>query len=142
MPRAFDITATTTAVTLDKTGQGEVAFTVSNALRLPMRIRASVEPAGNTQRQWLSLPGGEEKELPPDGTAQFTVRLAVPAGAPPGQYTFQLLVVDLSNPDERYARGPAVAFTVAEPPPPPKKKPFPWWLVAVIGGAVLLIGFR
>ncbi len=139
MPRTFDITTPTPALSLDGQGQAEVAFTVSNALGQPTRVRAVVEPSGSTKPEWLSLPEGAEKDLPPDGTSLFTVKLAVPPGTPPGQYSFNLLVVGVANPDEHYARGPGVAFTVAKAEVP-VKKPFPWWLVALVGGVVLLAG--
>lgn len=140
MPRAFDVTASTPAVQLSPGRKGEVTFTVTNALGQPSRVRAMVEPSGDARREWLSLPGGMEKELPPDGTAVFTVKVAVPPDAPPGEYTFKLLVVSVSNPDEHYARGPAVAFTVAAAAPVPAKKPFPWGWVALAAGVVLIVG--
>ena len=58
MPRAFDITATTSSVQLDGSGQGEVSFTVSNKLEVGVSVRASVEPAGSARAEWLSFPGG------------------------------------------------------------------------------------
>ncbi|KFA89001.1 hypothetical protein [Archangium violaceum] len=139
MPRAFDVTASTAAVQLSPGRDGEVSFTVSNALHLPLRVRASVEPSGTARSEWMRLREEESRELAPDGTAVFTVKVAVPPGAPEGEYAFKLLVVDVANPDEHYARSPSVAFTVAVAPAP-AKKPFPWMWVALAAGVLLLAG--
>ena len=138
MPRAFDITAATESVHLSASGQGEIAFTVSNALRAPVRGRATVMVAGQAQREWTAIAGEAERDFAPDGTQQFIVKVQAPPGTPPGRYTFHLLVSNVANPDEQYADGPTVSFVVPEPAPE-GKKPFPWWIVALVGG-VLLIG--
>jgi hypothetical protein len=138
MPRAFDITAATESVNLSASGQGELAFTVSNALRRPVRARATVMTSGEARSEWATISEGAERDFAQDGTQQFTVKLQVPPGTKPGRYTFHLLVTDVANPDEQYADGPTVAFTVPEAAAP-VKKPFPWWIVALAAG-VLLIG--
>ncbi len=139
MPRAFDITAATEQVNLSGEGEGELPFTVSNALRVPVRARATVMVSGEAQREWVSVSGEPERDFSPDGTQQFTVKLQVPKGTKPGRYTFRLLVVNVANPDEQYAEGPTVAFFVAEAPEP-VKRPFPWWIVALVGGVILIVG--
>lgn len=139
MPRAFDITATTSSVQLDGSGQGEVSFTVSNKLGMGVHVRATVEPAGSARAEWVSFPDGMERDLSPDGTAVLPVRISVPPGMPPGSYSFGLVVANVSNPDEHYDRGPSVAFTVAMAPVP-VKKPFPWWIVALAAGVVIIVG--
>lgn len=51
MPRAFNITSATDTVSLDVSGQGELSFTVSNALRAPVLPRGSIprpSPSGDT----------------------------------------------------------------------------------------------
>lgn len=138
MPRAFDITAVTDSVRLDASGQGEVAFTVSNALRAPVRARASVVPGAGAKAEWFSITGLAERDFPPDGTHQLSVRVHVPPGTPPGRLTFHLLVVDVTNPDEHYAEGPSTAFEVVAAPLPPK--PFPWLWLALAAGVVLIVG--
>lgn len=140
MPRAFDITAATASVNLSASGQGELSFTVSNALRAPVRVRASVVMEGLGGRpEWVSISGGEERDLTPDGTQQFTVKFQVPPRTPAGRYTFHLLVTNVANPDEQYAEGPSSAFVVPEPAPV-VKKPFPWWLVALGVGVLIIVG--
>jgi hypothetical protein len=138
MPRAFDITAATESANLSASGQGEIAFTVSNALRAPVRARATVMVEGQAQREWTSIAGEAERDFTPDGTQQFIVKIQTPPGTPPGRYTFYLLVSNVANPDEQYADGPTVSFVVPEPAPVVKKA-FPWWIVALVAG-VLVIG--
>jgi hypothetical protein len=139
MPRAFDVTATTSSAQLDATGQGEVSFTISNKLGVGVTVRATVVPDGNTRAEWMQFPDGMERALSPDGTAVIPVRISAPAGTPPGSYGFALDVASISNPDEHYDRGPSVAFTVREAAVP-VKKPFPWWLVALAAGVLLIVG--
>lgn len=139
MPRAFDITTATDSVNLDASGRGELSFTVSNALGAPVRARITVLPAGDARPEWTSIKGGAERDFTADGTQQVTVQLQVPPGTPPGRFTFQLLVADVMNPDERYAQGPTAAFVVPQALPPPPKKPFPWMLVALVGGIIVII---
>lgn len=139
MARAFDITSTTSRVELNGSSQGTVSFTISNKLGAAVTVRASVSPTGTSKAEWMSFPEGAERALTADGTAVIPVKVSVPAGTPPGAYGFGLLVASLTNPDENYDQGPAVAFTVAEAKAP-VKKPFPWWIVAVAAGVVLLTG--
>ncbi|HZI10301.1 MAG TPA: hypothetical protein VE153_07875 [Myxococcus sp.] len=138
MPRAFDITAVTDSIRLDASGKGEVAFTVSNALRAAVRARASVVPGPGAKPEWFSIQGEAERDFAPDGTQQLTVQLRVPPGTPPGRFTFHPLVVDVMDPDERYAEGPSTGFEVLAAAPP--KKPFPWLWVALAAGIVLILG--
>jgi hypothetical protein len=138
MPRAFDITAATESVNLSAARQGEIAFTVSNALRAPVRARATVMVDGQAQREWMAISGEPERDFATDGTQQFIVKIQAPPGTPPGRYTFHLLVSNVANPDEQYADGPTVSFVVPEAAPVVKKA-FPWWIVALVGG-VLIIG--
>lgn len=135
MPRAFDITPSTTASTAKPGGTAEFSFTVSNKLGKPIRARALAEPDGPTPRGWLSVVEAE-RDFTHDGTQTFIAKVAVPAGTKSGAYGLHLLVSSVSNPDEDYAHGPAVTVAVAEDGPPPR--PFPWWIVAVAAGVVVI----
>lgn len=139
MPRAFDITAATESVNLSASGQGEIAFTVSNALRVPVRARATVMVDGQARRDWTVIAGEPERDFATDGTQQFIVKLQAPPGTPPGRYTFHLLVSNVANTDEQYADGPTVSFVVPEAAPVVKKA-FPWWIVALVGGVIVIGG--
>ncbi|HET8542681.1 MAG TPA: hypothetical protein VFL83_22595 [Anaeromyxobacter sp.] len=137
MPRAFDIAAATTSVTLDASLKAETVVKVSNALKRDVRVRARVVPEGKTGEKWFTL-DAPEKDLKADGTATFAVKIAVPAGTPPGDYAWHLLAATVANPDEEFTEGPSLSFKVAAVTEP-VKKPFPWWIVAV-AAAVLLVG--
>jgi hypothetical protein len=138
MANPFSITAATETVRLDAQGRGANTFTVSNISGRPRRGRARLIPADPAQAAWLSLEGEAERDFTADGTHQFTVRIAPPAGTPPGRHTFGLDVVSVENPDEEWSQGPKVAFEI--PATPPAKKPFPWWIIAVILGLALVGG--
>ncbi len=136
MPRAFDITSAAPTAKLNASGQGELSFTVSNALGRPVRARINLVPEGNTKREWLSIAGEPERDFAADGTQQVTVRVNA-AGAPQGTFSFHVLVSSLNNPDEEYANGPTVSVEAPAAAPPPKK--FPWWIVALAAGVVVII---
>ena len=137
MPRSFAITTSTPSLQLHGSGQGEFTFTVSNALGRPVRIRAVIEPEGPLQRGWLALMGEPERELAPDGTQTFSVKVSTPPGSAEGSYAFHLVVVDVSNPDEEFAIGPSVAFQVQRPVVAAPKK-FPMWIALVAAGVLLI----
>jgi hypothetical protein len=134
MARVFSITAASSTITLDDKGHGEIAFTVANASGRPLRGRGILVPQDPSQKGWLTLAGEPERDFPAGGVLQFSVRVGAPAGSKPGNYTFRLDALSVQNPDEDYAQGATVAFTVREAK---KKKPFPWWIVAV--AAVVLV---
>lgn len=137
MPRAFAITPATPTIRLNASGQGEISFTVSNALGRAARIRITLVPEGQTKREWLALSGDAERDLAADGTQQVSVKIAAPAGTAPGSYGFHPLVSTVTNPDEEYAEGATVSFDVAPSAAP--KQPFPWWIVAAGAGALVII---
>ena len=137
MPRSFAITTSAPSVQLDGSGQGELTFTVSNALGRPIRARAVVEPEGQLQRGWLSIVGEPERELAPDGTQSYGVKILAPPGAPEGSYSFHLVVVNIDNPDEEFAIGPSVGFELKRPVAPLQKK-FPTWIPWLAVGVLLI----
>jgi hypothetical protein len=138
MFRVFAITTSTPSIRLNGAGQGELTFTVSNALGRPVRGRAVVEPEGVTPREWLALEGEPERDFPPDGTHQYTVRVAVPPGTPQGQYAFHLSVVNVANPDEEFAVGPSASVQVPLPQAPAPKKKLPLAWIALAAGILLI----
>ncbi|MFP2933967.1 MXAN_6577-like cysteine-rich protein [Pyxidicoccus sp. 3LG] len=137
MSREFAITAPATTLSLGPDSRGEVAFTVSNVTDHVMRAVVRLMPAAPMKAEWLSARGADHREMPPGATEVFTVDVHVPPGAPPGPYTFRIVVADLDLPDERFAEGPAISVE-ASPPPLPKKG-IPWWWL-VLGGLVIAGG--
>jgi hypothetical protein len=138
MPNPFSITAATDTISLDAPGRGSVTYTVSNVSGQLRRGRARPVAASPAQASWLSVEGDAERNFPPNGTHQYTVRVAVPPATPPGRFTFGLDMVSVENPDEEWSQGPQVGFVVAAPSQQ-VKKPFPWWILVVLA-AVLVVG--
>jgi hypothetical protein len=137
MALAFDIAPTTKSAKLDASRKGQLEFTVTNALKRDVRARVRVVPEGQTKVEWLKL-DATEKDLKADGTAKFTVSIAAPKEAAAGDYAFHIVVASVAKPDDEFANGPPVSFSVPQPPPE-GKKPFPWWILIVVG-AVILVG--
>lgn len=137
--RSFSITTPVPSIRMDASRQGTCAFAVTNALNRPMRGRATLQPTGATKPEWLSLSGDSERSFAAGETHQFSVKLTLPPGAPAGQYPFQLIVVNVENPDEDYTTGPTVSFEAPAAAVPVKRKKFPWWIPAAAGALVLLI---
>jgi Concanavalin A-like lectin/glucanases superfamily len=138
MVRSFAITTSTSSIWLDGTGRGELTFTVTNALGRPVRGRAVVEPEGATPREWLALEGEAERDFPPDGTHQYTVKVNVPPGTPQGQHAFHLSAVNVANPDEEFAVGPSASFQVPLPQAPVPRKKFPMAWLALAAGILVI----
>jgi hypothetical protein len=139
MFRVFAITTSTPSIRLNAAGQGELTFTVSNALGRPVRGRAVVELEGATPREWLTLEGEPERDFPPDGTHQYTVKVNVPPGTPQGQHAFHLSVVNVANPDEEFTVGPSASFQVPLPQAPAPKKKLPLQWIALAAGVLLIL---
>jgi hypothetical protein len=138
MSSPFAITAATNTVLLDSNRQGQTSFTVSNTTAHSIRGRAHIVAQQSTAGAWLTLLGETERDFPASGSQQYVVQITVPPGAPSGDYTFRLDVVDLANPDDDFSEGPTIKFV--GPAPVPMKKPFPWWMVAVAVGILILVG--
>lgn len=137
--RSFSITTPVPSIRMDASRQGTCAFAVTNALERPMRGRATLQPMGATKPEWLSLTGPDERAFAAGETHQFSVKLALPPEAPAGSYPFQLVVVNVDNPDEDYTAGPTISFEAPAAAQPVKRKPFPWWIPAAAAAVVLLI---
>ena len=138
MSSPFAITTTTNTVSLDSSRQGQTSFTVSNSTRKTIRGHASIVAQPASAASWLTLLDEAERSFAGSGSQQYAIQIAIPANAKTGEYTFQLHVADLANPDENFSEGPTVSFTVEESTTR-QKKPFPWWIVVVILGAIILI---
>jgi hypothetical protein len=124
---AFGITAASTTVPLDATRTGVASFTVTNETGRPIRARAGVTVTGAPPPDpgWFTGPQPAERDLAIDGSDQLAVTIRVPDGVPGGEYRFRLDVVGVAVPDDDWAHGPEVAFTVPEPPPAPPPEPPP-----------------
>ncbi len=137
MATLFNITTPVSSMTLDAQRKGKAAFTVSNTSGHPLRARARVVTQDTNILPWFTVDAPTDRSIAAAGTEQYTVQIAVPPNAAAGDYTFRLLMVEETNPDENFTEGPGVKVTVPAPVEEPKK-PFPWWIVA-IAVAVLVI---
>jgi hypothetical protein len=138
MSSPFAITAATNTVFLESNRQGQTSFTVSNTTAHAVRGRAHLVAQQTSAASWLTFQGDAEREFVSSGSHQYVVQITLPPGAPAGDYTFRLDMVDLANPDDDFSEGPVVKFVVT--PSVPVKKPFPWWIVAVVVGLLILVG--
>lgn len=143
MSRVFNISSASDAVRLDSHGQGEVAFTVTNASTRPVRGRFKVKlldkPAPDAPAlaaDAIAVGGDSERSFNPNDTQQVPVRIKVPPGTREGKYSFRLDGINVDSPDEDFTEGPALALDVK--PTPPRRK-FPWWILAIVL-LVLLVG--
>jgi hypothetical protein len=134
---SFTVTAAGQKVNLDASGAAQASFTVTNTSAQTLKGRLLTRPSDPAKPEWFSIVGESVRDFAPNAAEQVVVQLAVPAGSPPGSYSFRLDAVSQADPDEDFTVGPPVAFEVAGPPPPKKK--FPWWILAIVGGVVLLI---
>lgn len=137
MAKSFTITAAKEKASLDASRKGEAAFTVTTTEARPMRGELKVKPLGATKAAWLSLADEAVRDFNPPKTQPATVKIAIPADAAAGTYSFRLDAVSVAEPDDDFTEGPAVAVEVAAAQPVPPKK-FPWWIIAVV--VVVLLG--
>ncbi len=137
MPKIFAITSVQTRLSLDADGRGTATFTITNTSNRSLRARAIPVALQAAQRAWLSIEGEPERNFEAEGTQQFTVRIAVPPGTTPADFSMRLDCAATDNPDEYFAESPVVAFEIPTPKP---VKPFPWWLVIAAAVLLLVIG--
>jgi hypothetical protein len=135
---SFTITAAGTRVDLDSSGTARAQFTVTNTTPQSLKGRLLTRPATPASPDWFTIVGDSVRDFGPDAADQVVVQLEVPAGSPPGAYSFRLDAVSQAEPDEDFTEGPSVAFDVAPTPSPPKKK-FPWWIVIVLGVILVVV---
>lgn len=147
MANVFAITTATADIKANNDGKAAAVFTVTNNSNKPVRGIAKAKALENTQQDWLTVDGENERDFAAHGTQQLTVNFAKPVAPaapgdsprPPEKFPFRLDVASAVNPDEVFTEGPQVTVEVTPPLPPPVKKPFPWWLIAVIGAVVLVV---
>ncbi|MFH8252377.1 PASTA domain-containing protein [Microbacterium sp. B2969] len=122
-------------VSLDATRQGVTSFVVANTTGRPVTARLLVQPVDGADASWFTLDGPIDRPMAVAATLSANVKIAVPEKAPAGEHGIRLDVAVEDSPD-RVASGPNAVFSV----PAPKKRRFPWWIVAVVVGALVLIG--
>jgi hypothetical protein len=136
---SFTVTAVGQKVALDSSGAAQASFTVTNTSAQTLRGRFLTRPRDPAKPEWFSIVGESVRDFAPNASQQVVVQLNVPAGSPPGSYSFRLDAVSEVHPDEDFTEGPSVAFDVTASAPPKKKLPWWWWIAAIVGAVVLLI---
>ncbi len=123
---SFTITAASQKVTLDESGAAQVPFTVTNTSAQTLRGRLSTKPVEPAKSEWLSVVGESVRDFRASAAEQVIVQIRVPSGIPSGSYSFRLVAISETAPDQDFTKGPSIAFDVAASTP---KRRFPWWLV-------------
>src|SRR6266545_175736 len=136
MTTEWVITAAAERVDL-RDGKGETTFTVTNPGPAQDRVVFEVVPGDGADGSWFPPPEEEQQRLVAgNGSEQFKVAIAVPAGAPAGSYWFQCRAYSADTaPEEGSRLSPRVAFEVKAS----VKAKKPWWPYAVAAGLVLVV---
>ncbi len=151
MPGPFEITPSSSTVSLDTKRQGTVTFTVKNTTRMRIRGVARLVATPPISERWYTvlptaaLSNGQPspvedpriRDFAPEETKIYTVALAVEEDAPPGEYRLKLIITNEANPDDDFTESTEVGFSIAPKPPPPPPPKFPIWIIPVI--LVLLV---
>ena len=133
MPRVFNVTAPAGTVHLDKNGQGEVTYTVTNDSGRPQRSLARVVALEGAKQEWFTVAGELERDLPVQGAQQYLVRIAVPKGTASGLSKVRMDAVSAVRDANEFTEGPTVVFEIPKQDKPPN--PLPW----IIAGAAVLV---
>lgn len=139
MTRPFDITNTSDALTLDASGSGKLIFTVTNTSQKPLRGTLRVRGLDSSQPGWFTVGGESERDFPAGVAHQVEVEVKVPPGTPTTKFRVRLDALSVTNPDDDFTEGPAVAVT--QPTVGPVKPPpgMPWWVWVVIALVLLIV---
>ena len=138
MAQTFHITPASTFASLDPSGTGKVAFTITNASPKPLRAWPEIKPLGSTQREWLVIEGQAERSFSANEAHVFTVLINVPPGVTPGKYEFKLNVINADKADlDGCTEGPSVQFQVEAAVPTPPSNKWMWLAAAVL---IVLVG--
>jgi hypothetical protein len=134
----FAITAASNTVRLDAGKTAVTTFTVSNSTAHTVNGRAQLRSQSPEAASWFKLSGLPERLFPANEAAQFSVDIAVPAGALAGSYVFSLDMVGVDNPDELFSQGPPVSLEVAAVDVPKKSLPWWWWIPVAVTGVLVV----
>jgi hypothetical protein len=134
---SFSVTTAHSKVKLDSSGAARGQFTVTNTSAQTLKGRLLTRPSDPARPEWFLIAGESVRDFVPNNPEQVDVHLSVPAGSPPGSYSFRLDAVSQVDPDEDFTVGPSVEFEVSAPEKP--KRPIVPWILVSVGALVLLI---
>lgn len=122
-------------VTLDGSRSGVGSFTVSNVTGRPVRARMLVLPGTGADASWFQITGESERMIAVAGAATVDVSVKVEEKAEAGSCSFALGAALEEAPDQ-VVSSPTVVFQV----PDREKPPFRWWIIAIVVGALIILG--
>jgi hypothetical protein len=116
---------------------GQASFTITNTTDVVVNGQATIVPQGSTPKEALSIAGASTWDVPPKGTVQLTVNVAVQPTSTDATYAFTVVAKNSNSPDEDFAESQAVTCT--KPGEAPTKK-IPYLLIGIIAAVVLIGG--
>lgn len=136
MAHNYTITTPKSSLQLDKEGHAVAAFTVTNITGVPDRGMAKVVPQGSTKPEWLTVSGNGERDFTANGVNQFDVRVGVPPGTAPGDYSFRFdMASTRGRAAEEYTEGPTVKFEVTRDGEVKSR----WWIWVAAAVGLLVV---
>lgn len=139
MARTFTITCAAGTIRLAGQARGECTFTITNTSAAVVRAHPTVIALDARAQNWFGVVGEPVRELAPGQTVQITVTI-LPAGAPPGRYSFRLDMLPAEGGERSAGPEACVELTSEAAPLPVGSKPFPWWLLVIAAALLVIIG--
>lgn len=139
MSTEWVVTTVADRVALNPERQGETTFTVTNPTPSQDQAVFEVVAGGGADASWFSV-DQPQRHVQGSTSVSYLVKAAVPAQAPPGEYSLQGRVYSAeSAPEETSVLSSRVMLEV-KPGAPAKRARRAWWPLAVAGAvAVVLI---
>lgn len=132
----WQIGESTTELTLDGSGRGEVTFTVTNTGAAQDRAVLTVTPLDGAADDWFAVEE-PQRAVAPGASVVYPVKVDTPDGTATGTFGLEGVAYSAdTDPSESSVTSKRVSITV---PPPPPRKGLPKWVFIAIAAAVLLI---
>lgn len=133
------VTLSPNTVTAGTMAAGTTSYSVTNQTGSVVRARLRIDVDEGGDPSWFVIREGREQEISPGSTATFSIDLSVPGSAEGGSSSFKAVAINLADPDNDFAIGPAVGFEV---PLLADKEPsgIKWWMIAIPVGLLVLVG--
>lgn len=110
MPTVFEITIPQNNIRLDANRAGTASFTLTNISGRSLRGRITITADQADAQSWLSISGDSERNYNVGAVDQVDIKIAPPASAVPGSYSFSISAADTNLPDDTRTQGPSVSF--------------------------------
>ncbi|MEZ4870559.1 MAG: LamG-like jellyroll fold domain-containing protein [Caldilineaceae bacterium] len=137
-----------TQIDITENNYADIAFTVTNKSERPVRAEAIVIPLagaadeqGNTLEpeawgHWLTILEETTYDFDASSVKNYTVRVQLPADLRFGEYNFRLIMVNVADPDGKYAQSDVITFKAVGPQL--KVSNFVWLALAAVVAITLL----